>query len=143
MRLNRRPPSWELPSCMARQKAMEFRPYARWILQSIARIARNTGGAYSHRNPALRVDEQKPAFVGQIVADEDRLAAGKRRACQQGGNAFSLVVAGLLELGDHLAFLHRKTGLLREEPEKRQDLIAEFRRLPEMDRERRAFVLQP
>ncbi len=56
---------------------------------------------------------------------------------------FPLSWCGLLELGDHLAFLHRKTALLREATKKLQDLIGEFRRLPEMDRERRAFVLQP
>jgi len=90
----------------------------------------------------LRIDEKKPAFVGQIIADKDRLAAQKRRVCQQGSNAFSLVVVRLLEFGDHLAFLHRKTTLLRERAKKLQDLMGEFRPLPEMDRERRAFVLQ-
>jgi hypothetical protein len=76
----------------ARQEPIKLRPHARQIVQTIVRIARNTGGAYPHRYPALRIDKQKSAFVGQIIADKDRLAPKKRRACQQGGDAVSFVV---------------------------------------------------
>lgn len=128
---------------MTRQKPVEFRPDARRIVETIARIRGSPGRSYPHRNPASRIDEQKTAFIGQIVADKDRLAAGKRRVCKQRGDALSFVVVRLLEFGDHLALLHGKTAFLRECAKKFQDLTAEFRRLPEMNRERRTFVLKP
>lgn len=103
---------------------MQLRPHLHRIVETIARIARNAGGAYPDRNPAPRVDEQEPAFVGRIVANKDRLATGKRRVCKQGGDAFSFIVAGLLKFGDHLALLHGKTGALRHCAKKFQDLIA-------------------
>jgi len=99
-------------------------------------------GPGAHRNPALRVDKVKPAFIGQIIADKDRLAAGKRRGCKQRSDAASLIVMRFLEFGNHFALLHGKSALTRELGQKFQDFTGAFRRLPEMDRKRRAFVLK-
>src|ERR1019366_6829806 len=106
MRQNQRPPSGMRPSFLARQKPVEFRPYIRRIAQNITRMRGGARGSGAHRNAALRIDEKKPAFIGQIVADEDRLAAGKKRVRKQGGDAVSLVVTCVLEFGDHFAWLH-------------------------------------
>lgn len=99
-------------------------------------------GPGAHRNPAVRVDKVKPAFIGQIIADKDRLAAGKRRGCKQGGDAASLIVMRFLEFGNHFALLHGKSALARELGQKFQDFASVFRRLPEMNRKRRALVLK-
>ncbi len=98
--------------------------------------------AGAHRNAVLRVDKVKPAFIGQIIADKDRLAAGKRRGCKQGSDAASLIVMRFLEFGNHFALLHGKSALPCELGQKFQDFAGAFRHLPEMDRKRRAFILQ-
>ena len=61
----------------ARQKPMQLRPHARRIGQTIERLRGILGGAYPHRNPALRIDKQKPAFAIRQARNRTRLYASK------------------------------------------------------------------
>ncbi len=127
---------------MTSQKPLKLRPHAAWIMEKIARVSGNARRPGAHRNPALRVDKVKPAFIGQIIADKNRLAAGKRRGCKQRSDAAPLIVMRFLEFGNHFALLHGKAVRARKRTQKFQDFAGAFRRLPEMNRKRRAFILQ-
>ncbi|HEV7822552.1 MAG TPA: hypothetical protein VGO84_15325, partial [Burkholderiales bacterium] len=104
---------------------------------------RHIGNADANRNAAGVLNFGETVFVGQVVADENRQAALKRRLSKERFDRGAFVMRSGLELDDHLAFLHGKIPPLLELREESQHIAGELRTFAKMDCERRAFVFQP
>ena len=68
--------------------------------------------AHRQRESAAALDSREAVFVGSVVAQKDRPAAGEGLDSHEGGHSAGLRMAQIAQFEDHLAAEQAKTGTM-------------------------------